>query len=133
MRYLVTAFVFLLLGGLEAALMRAQLARPDQHLLSPEAYNQLFTMHGTTMIFWYAAPILSGFSNYLVAAHARLARHGVPARSTRSATGLFLLSGIFLYASLARGPDAGSRLVRVRAAHRARYSPALNMDFYALG
>ena len=64
-RYLVTAFIFLLIGGLEAALMRAQLARPDQTLLSPEQYNQLFTMHGVTMIFLYALPVLSGFSNFL--------------------------------------------------------------------
>ena len=64
-RYLVTAFVFLLIGGLEAALMRAQLARPNQTLLSPEQYNQLFTMHGVTMIFLYALPVLSGFSNFL--------------------------------------------------------------------
>src|SRR5205085_11797689 len=64
-RYLVTAFVFLLIGGLEAALMRAQLARPNQALLSPEQYNQLFTMHGVTMIFLYALPVLSGFSNFL--------------------------------------------------------------------
>ncbi|MFI4949606.1 MAG: cbb3-type cytochrome c oxidase subunit I, partial [Caulobacterales bacterium] len=64
-RYMVTAFVFLILGGLEAAVMRAQLARPDQTLLTPEQYDQLFSMHGMTMIFLYAMPILSGFSNYL--------------------------------------------------------------------
>ena len=64
-RYLVTAFVFLLIGGLEAAVMRAQLARPNQTLLTPEQYNQLFTMHGVTMIFLYALPVLSGFSNFL--------------------------------------------------------------------
>jgi heme/copper-type cytochrome/quinol oxidase subunit 1 len=51
-RYLVTAFLFLIAGGIEAAVMRAQLIRPNQTLLSPEAYNQLFTMHGLTMIFW---------------------------------------------------------------------------------
>ena len=61
-RYVVTAFVFLLVGGVEALIMRIQLARPEQSILTPEMYNQLFTMHGTTMIFWYAAPILSGFS-----------------------------------------------------------------------
>ena len=59
-RYLATAFVFLIVGGLEAAVIRAQLTRSNEHLLSPEAYNQLFTMHGLTMIFWYAFPILSG-------------------------------------------------------------------------
>jgi hypothetical protein len=59
-RYLVTAFAFLIIGGVEALLMRIQLSQADLSFLSPEAYNQLFTMHGATMIFWYAAPILSG-------------------------------------------------------------------------
>jgi len=53
--------VFLLIGGIEALIMRLQLARPDQSILGPETYNQIFTMHGMTMIFWYASPILSGF------------------------------------------------------------------------
>src|SRR5262245_58086749 len=64
-RYLVTAMLFLFAGGIEALVMRVQLARPSQTVLTPEAYNALFTMHGASMIFWYAAPILSGFSNYL--------------------------------------------------------------------
>ena len=64
-RYLVTAFLFLIIGGLEAAVMRAQLAQPNETLLTPEQYSQLFTMHGVTMIFLYALPVLSGFSNYL--------------------------------------------------------------------
>ena len=46
--------------------MRLQLSRPNQAVLSPEVYDQIFTMHGVTMIFWYAAPILSGFAVYLV-------------------------------------------------------------------
>ena len=65
-RYLFTAFCFLLVGGLEALAMRIQLARADQNFLTPEMYDQIFSMHGITMIFWYAAPILSGFSVYLV-------------------------------------------------------------------
>ena len=64
-RYLVTAFVFLLLGGLEALAMRVQLAGPERSLLTPEQYNELFSIHGITMIFLYALPVLSGFSNYL--------------------------------------------------------------------
>jgi hypothetical protein len=55
-RYLVTAFAFLVLGGLEALVMRLQLAQSNMGILTPEAYNQIFTMHGATMIFWYAAP-----------------------------------------------------------------------------
>ncbi|MBN9127749.1 MAG: cbb3-type cytochrome c oxidase subunit I, partial [Nitrosospira sp.] len=59
LRYIVTAFVFLLIGGMEALIMRLQLAGPNLTLLTPEQYNQLFTMHGVTMIFLYALPILS--------------------------------------------------------------------------
>ena len=57
---------FLIVGGIEALIIRLQLARADQRLVSPETYNQIFTMHGVTMILWYASPILSGFGNYLV-------------------------------------------------------------------
>src|SRR5215831_18446302 len=65
-RYLATSIAFLLAGGIEALIMRLQLARANQSLFTPEAYNQLFTMHGMTMIFWYAAPILSGFAVYFI-------------------------------------------------------------------
>ena len=64
-RYIVTAFIFLALGGIEALVMRLQLAGPNLSLLTPDQYNQLFSTHGMTMIFLYASPVLSGFSNYL--------------------------------------------------------------------
>ncbi len=64
--YLLTAFFFFGVGGLEALVMRLQLAQPNNHLLSPDAYNQLFTMHGTTMIFLVVMPTLIGFANYFV-------------------------------------------------------------------
>ncbi len=51
LRYLATAMVFLIVGGLEALILRLQLASPDRHVVTPEAYNQIFTMHGITMIF----------------------------------------------------------------------------------
>ena len=66
MRYLVTSMVFLLAGGIEALVMRMQLAQPGGRVLGPEAYDQFYSMHGITMIYWYAAPILSGFSVYMV-------------------------------------------------------------------
>jgi cytochrome c oxidase subunit I+III len=65
-RYLVTSSLFFLAGGVEALLMRAQLARPNEDLLTPEAYNQTFSMHGLTMIFLFVTPMLSGFANYFV-------------------------------------------------------------------
>ena len=64
--YMVTTAVFFVLGGLEALLMRIQLAQPRAEVLSPETYNELFTMHGTTMIFLVVMPLLLGFANYLV-------------------------------------------------------------------
>ncbi|ATO13649.1 cytochrome c oxidase subunit I [Micromonospora sp. WMMA2032] len=64
--YLTTAFGFFLVGGLLALLMRAELARPGMQLLSPEQYNQLFTMHGTIMLLLFATPIVFAFANYLV-------------------------------------------------------------------
>ncbi|GAA1603167.1 cytochrome c oxidase subunit I [Actinoplanes couchii] len=64
--YMITAFVFYVLGGLMALLMRAELARPGMQLLSPEQYNQLFTMHGTIMLLFFATPIVFAFGNYVV-------------------------------------------------------------------
>ena len=66
MRYIVTAFAFLILGGLEAGLMRLQLSRPDNNFLSPDMYNQIFTMHGTTMMFLFAVPVMEGMAIYFV-------------------------------------------------------------------
>ncbi len=64
--YLVTSFVFFLIGGLLALLMRAELARPGMQFLSPEQYNQAFTMHGTIMLLLFATPIVFAFANYIV-------------------------------------------------------------------
>ena len=64
--YLVLTFVFFLLGGIEALLIRLQLAQADNTLLTPQTYNELFTMHGTTMIFLFVVPVWAGFGNYLI-------------------------------------------------------------------
>src|SRR3954463_14430217 len=64
--YMVTAFVFFLVGGTEALLIRLQLGAPDNTFLTPEKYNQLITMHGTTMIFLFVVPMMAGFGNYFV-------------------------------------------------------------------
>ena len=66
MMYFGYGIVFLVIGGIEAAIMRTQLAVANNHLVSPETFNRLFTMHGTTMIFFAAMPIVFGFANYLV-------------------------------------------------------------------
>src|SRR5580704_15196965 len=64
--YLAFALIFLLIGGTEASIMRLQLMRPENDVVSPQLFNRLFTMHGTTMIFFVAMPLVFGFPNYLV-------------------------------------------------------------------
>ncbi len=131
-RYLITAFAFLIIGGLEAAIMRAQLAQPNQHLLTPEQYAQLFTMHGVTMIFLYALPVLSGFSNYLWPLLLGSRDMAFP-RLNALSYWVFLFAGLFLYASFPMGkaPDDGW-FNYVPYASR-EFNPGLNIDVYALG
>jgi cytochrome c oxidase subunit 1 len=64
--YIVYALIFLVIGGIEATIIRIQLIRPHNDFVSPQVFNRMFTMHGTTMIFFVAMPILFGFANYLV-------------------------------------------------------------------
>src|SRR5438477_11037651 len=64
--YLVLTFVFFCMGGVEALMMRLQLSVPNNTLLTSEHYNQLLTMHGTTMIFLFVVPVMAGFGNYFL-------------------------------------------------------------------
>ncbi|HVX04962.1 MAG TPA: cbb3-type cytochrome c oxidase subunit I, partial [Rhodanobacteraceae bacterium] len=131
-RYLATAFIFLIAGGIEALAMRLQLAQPNEHLLSPELYNQFFSMHGMTMIFLYALPILSGFSNYLWPLILGTRDMAFP-RLNAFTYWVFLLAGIFLYIGFweAKGTDVGW-FNYVPLANRT-YDPDWNVDIYSLG
>lgn len=131
-RYLVTAFAFLILGGIEALALRAQLAQPNETLLSPGEYNQLFTLHGMTMIFLYALPVLSGFSNYLWPLMLGSRDMACP-RLNAFSYWVFLLAGLFLYLGVpsGRAPDAGWFNYVPYAARD--YNPGPNIDVYALG
>ncbi|MBI4410204.1 MAG: cytochrome c oxidase subunit I [Gemmatimonadetes bacterium] len=131
-RYLITAFVFLVLGGLEALLMRLQLARPGQALLSPEAYNQIFSMHGTTMMFLYAAPVLAGFGNVLVPLMIGARDMAFP-RLNAFGYWVFLFSGIFLYSSFLFGVAPNGGWFAYVPLTGPDYSQGPNLDFYALG
>ncbi|HEY7898898.1 MAG TPA: cytochrome c oxidase subunit I [Gemmatimonadaceae bacterium] len=130
-RYLVTAFIFLCLGGIEAALMRAQLTRPNEHLLSAEAYNQLFTMHGTTMMFLYAAPILSGFSNYFVPLLIGSRDMAFP-RLNAFSYWIFLFAGIFLYSSFLVGAAPNGGWFNYVPLTARPFDPGINIDFYCI-
>jgi cytochrome c oxidase subunit I len=131
MRYLVTAMIFLLLGGVEAVLMRLQLSSSDMKLLHPEVYDQVFTMHGITMIFWYAAPILSGFGNYLVPLLLGARDMALP-RLNAFSYWTFLLSGVFVYSSFLVGQAPHAGWFAYAPYTLQTYSPGLHMDYYAL-
>jgi cytochrome c oxidase subunit I len=130
-RYIVTAFVFLLIGGIEALIFRIQLAQPNGTLLTPEQYNQLFTMHGITMILWYAFPILTGFSVYLQPLLIGARDMALP-RLNAFTYWVFLFSGIFLYVGLAMGTAPNAGWFNYTPYSLRAYNPGPNIDFYAL-
>jgi cytochrome c oxidase subunit I len=130
-RYIVTAFAFLIVGGIEALIFRIQLAQPDQTLLTPEQYNQLFTMHGITMILWYAFPVLTGFSVYLQPLLIGARDMALP-RLNAFTYWAFLFSGVFLYAGLAMGTAPNAGWFNYTPYALRSYNPGPNIDFYAL-
>jgi cytochrome c oxidase subunit I len=107
-RYIITAFVFLCLGGISSMALRAQLAQPEAKLLGPDLYNQLFTMHGTTMMFLFAVPVMEAFAVYLVPLMVGTRNIAFP-RLNAFSYWVYLFGGIFLWASfmLKIGPDVG--------------------------
>ncbi|MBI1361109.1 MAG: cytochrome c oxidase subunit I [Alphaproteobacteria bacterium] len=131
-RYLVTALVFLFIGGIEALVMRAQLAQPNQTLLSPAEYNQLFTMHGVTMIFLYALPMLSGFSNYLWPLLLGSRDMAFP-RLNAFSYWVYLASGIFIYSTFLIGQAPNVGWFNYVPLAGKEYDPGVNIDVYALG
>jgi cytochrome c oxidase subunit 1 len=105
--YLVTSFAFFVLGGTEALMIRLQLGEANNTLVSPEVYNQLFTMHGTTMVFLFVVPMLAGFGNYFVPLMIGARDMAFP-RLNALSYWLFLAGGIVLYSSIFWSPpEAG--------------------------
>jgi len=100
--YVLYALVFLLVGGLEAAIMRWQLVRPRNDFVSPEVFNRMFTMHGTTMIFFVAMPLVFGFANYLVPLMIGARDMAFP-RLNAFSFWMSALGGLFLYFSFLGG------------------------------
>jgi cytochrome c oxidase subunit I len=131
-RYIVTAFVMLVIGGIEALIMRVQLAGPEQTLLSPQQYNMLFSTHGVTMIFLYASPILSGFSNYLWPLLFGSRDMAFP-RLNALSYWIYLAAGIFMYAGVFVGAGPNDGWFNYVPYAQFRYDPGLNIDFYSLG
>ncbi|MEV6815446.1 cytochrome c oxidase subunit I [Micromonospora sp. NPDC051296] len=131
-RYLVTAALFFVLAGLSALAMRTQLARPESRLLSPQEYNQLFTMHGTAMIFLFATPMLFGFGNFLVPLMIGSRDMAFP-KLNAFGYWVFLFAGLFMWASLPFGAAPNGGWFAYVPLTEERNTPGLHMDVYTLG
>ncbi|MDB5372625.1 MAG: cytochrome c oxidase, subunit [Belnapia sp.] len=107
-RYIVTAFAFLLLGGVLAMLMRWQLAQPEARLMGPDRYNQVFTMHGTNMMFLFAVPVMEAMGGYLVPLMVGTRNIAFP-RLNAFSYWVYLFGGLLLWGAflLDMGPDVG--------------------------
>ncbi len=129
MRYIATGLVFFILAGIAALLMRIQLAQPDMEFLNPELYNQVFTVHGTAMMFLFAVPIMEGVGIYLVPLMIGARDMAFP-RLNAFGYFVYLISGIVIWFSLLIGeaPDGG--WFNYVPLTRAEYSPGLGIDFY---
>ena len=131
-RYIVTSFVFFFIAGLLALVMRAQLAQPNEDLVGPDAYNQLFTMHGTIMIFLFNTPVLAGFGNYLLPLMVGARDMAFP-RLNAFSYWIFVGAGLFMSASMVIGKAPnGGWFAYVPLTDKA-FSPGINLDFWGLG
>ena len=131
-RYIITAFILLALGGIEALVIRLQLAGPDLHLLTPDQYDQFFSTHGMTMIFLYASPILSGFSNFLFPLLLGSRDMAFP-RMNAFSYWVYLAAAIFLYTGFLIGAGPNDGWFNYVPYAEKDYNPGFNQDFYSLG
>jgi cytochrome c oxidase subunit I len=131
--YMVTAFAFFLLGGVMALLIRTEVAQPGRQLLSPQAYNQLFTVHGTIMVFLFVAPFAIGLANYLLPLQVGAPDVAFPRMNALSywlllAGGLAILSGFATF-----GGAAAAGWTGYTPLSGPRYSPGAGVDLWLFG
>lgn len=132
LRFIITGFIFFLIAGVLALVMRTQLAVPDNTLLGYDAYNQIFTMHGTIMMFLFAIPILEGIAMYLLPL--MIGARDLPyPRLGAFGYWCYLFGGTMLLSSLLFGsaPDGGWFIYPPLTSYH--FSPGLNIDFWLLG
>lgn len=130
LRYIITAFIFLCIGGIEALMMRTQLATADNTFLSAEKYNQIFTLHGTTMMFLFAIPVMEGLGVYLVPMMLGTRNVAFP-RLNAFGYFMYLFGGLTLYIGVLTNtiPDAG--WFSYPPLSGPQYSPGKGVDFWA--
>ncbi|HEX4467713.1 MAG TPA: cytochrome c oxidase subunit I [Solirubrobacteraceae bacterium] len=124
--YMVTTFVFFCLGGVEALMIRLQLGAPDNTLVTPQVYNQLFTMHGTTMIFLFVVPMMAGLANYFLPLMIGARDMAFP-RLNALSYWLLLAGGIVFYMSIFFNPPEDGWVSFVPLSN-ITYSPSGGVD-----
>lgn len=130
--YFLTSILFLGIGGIEALMIRIQLFKPENDFVSAELYNQLFTMHGTTMIFLVAMPMAVAFFNYIVPLQIGARDVAFP-RLNALSYWVYLFGGLFLNSSWFFGAAPNTSWVGYANLTSSQYSPGLNVDFWVLG
>jgi cytochrome c oxidase subunit 1 len=130
--YMIGAFAFFIIGGIEALLMRTQLAVPNNTFLTPDVYNQLFTMHGTTMVFLAIMPMNVGIGNYVVPLMIGARDMAFP-RLNALSVWLFLLGGLMLYSSFLFGGAINAGWFAYAPLTLRQYAPTTGVDFWILG
>jgi cytochrome c oxidase subunit I len=129
--YLVTTFFFFLSGGLLALAIRTQLATPDGQVLTAQAYNAAFTMHGTTMVFLFVVPVWTGFANFIIPLQLGARDMAFP-RLNALSYWLLLSGGVLLYTSFLVGPPAAGWTSYVPLSTKT-FSPQLGQDLWIIG
>ena len=130
--YGISAIVFFVIGGIEALLMRIQLAQPNSGIISPEVYNQLFTMHGTTMIFLAIMPLSAAFFNYLIPLMIGARDVAFP-RLNAFSYWTFLFGGILLNSSWILGGAPNAGWFAYAPLTSIEYNPGMGVTFWAMG
>jgi cytochrome c oxidase subunit I len=130
--YGVTAFIFFLIGGIEALLIRIQLMKPENTFIGPDTFNQLFTMHGTTMIFLAIMPLSASFFNFMVPLMIGARDVAFP-RLNAFSYWVFLFGGIFLNLSFFFGGAPNTGWFGYSNLTSSQYSPGHGVDFWAIG
>jgi cytochrome c oxidase subunit I+III len=130
MRYIVTGFVFFLLAGIDGLRVRLQLAQPEASILGAQAYDAAFTMHGTTMMFLFAVPILEGIGIYLVPLMIGTRDMALP-RLNAFGYWLYLFAGVGLWSAHIVGAGPTDGWFAYPPLTRGEFSPGVGMDFWA--
>jgi cytochrome c oxidase subunit I len=129
-RYFITALFFLALAGVSAVVMRLQLSRPENSLVGPDLYNQLFTMHGTTMMFLFAVPIMEAIMVYLVPLMVGTRNIAFP-RLNAFSYYVYLLGGLMIWVAFAFNTGADAGWFAYVPLSGPEYTPGKRTDFWA--